>query len=261
MGRSGTILGTFLLLLTGGGLVAPVAAVEPLPIRVAVEGAYPPFNYIDQNNDLQGFEVDLLKALCEAMRTRCQTVAHEWDGIIRGLLNHEYDAIMSSLEILERRQKRIAFTAPYYRVPVAFLGPSDLVMNAVTPDKAAGLRIGTNDRDEQVEYLQAHYRKSEIRRYSKLEEANLDLMADRLDLVLGDRFGLAKFLETREGAACCRIVADVPADPPFRYQTYGIGVRLDDKPLLERFDAALRQVVADGTYDRIRAKYFPFDIK
>jgi polar amino acid transport system substrate-binding protein len=134
-------------------------------------------------------------------------------------------------------------------------------MNAVTPDKAAGLRIGTNDRDEQVEYLQAHFRKSEIRRYSKLEEANLDLMADRLDLVLGDRFGLAKFLETREGAACCRIVGDVPADPPFRYQTYGIGVRLDDKPLLERFDAALRQVVADGTYDRIRAKYFPFDIK
>jgi polar amino acid transport system substrate-binding protein len=261
MKRSGTFLVTLLLLLVGSGLLAPVGAMEPPPVRVAVEGAYPPFNYIDQNNDLQGFEVDLLKALCEAMRSRCQIVTHEWDGIIRGLLNREYDAIMSSLEILDRRQKRIAFTAPYYRVPVAFLGPKTMTLKAVTPDSAAGLRIGTNDRDEQFDYLQAHYRKSENRRYSKLEEANLDLLTERLDLVLGDKFGLAKFLETREGAACCQIIADVPADPPFRYQTYGIGIRLDDKPLLDRFNAALRQVVANGTYDRIRAAYFPFDIK
>jgi polar amino acid transport system substrate-binding protein len=257
--KTGKALRNILSFFLWVSLIAPGHAETPL-IRVAVEGAYPPFNYVDQNNELQGFEVDLLKALCDAMRARCTPVLHEWDGIIRGLLNHEYDAIMSSLEINERRQKRIAFTQPYYRVPVAFLGAKDSSLKAVTPDALAGLRIGTTDRGESAVYLETHYKASEVKLYGKLEEANLDLLTERLDLVLGDRFGLAKFLESREGA-CCRIIAAVPAEPPFRYQTYGIGLRQDDSALKESFDAALRQVVADGTYDRIRAKYFPFDIR
>ena len=55
------------------------------PIRIAVEGAYPPFNFIDPDNELQGFEVDLLKSLCEVMKAECELVQHEWDGIIQGL--------------------------------------------------------------------------------------------------------------------------------------------------------------------------------
>ncbi|MBM6594640.1 transporter substrate-binding domain-containing protein [Microvirga pudoricolor] len=261
MPKTGRVLGVILALFLWVNPFVFAHAEESPAIRVAVEGAYPPFNYIDQNNELQGFEVDLAKALCEAMRSRCTFVTHGWDGIIRALLANEYDAIMSSLEILERRQKRIAFSEPYYRVPVAFIGRKDATIQAVTPKALAGLRIGTNDHDEQFDYLQANYKDSEIKRYSKLEEANLDLLTDRLDLVLGDRFGLAKFLESREGAACCRIVGDVPARPAFRYQTYGIGVRKEDTALLDSFNAALRQVIADGTYDRVRAKYFPFDIK
>jgi polar amino acid transport system substrate-binding protein len=69
-----------------------------------------------------------------------------------------------------------------------------------------------------------------------------------------------KFIETGEGA-CCRIVADVPPEPPYHYQTYGIGLRKEDGALKAQFNSALQQIVADGTYDRIRARYFPFDIK
>ena len=113
------------VLAVGPGLpcLSPAQRRRSPPIRIAVEGAYPPFNFIDQNNELQGFEVDLAKALCEEMKAECVLVQHEWDGIVRGLLNREYDAIMSSLEILDRRQKRIAFSEPYYRIPAIFIGP------------------------------------------------------------------------------------------------------------------------------------------
>jgi polar amino acid transport system substrate-binding protein len=236
------------------------AASKPV-IRVAVEGAYPPFNFIDQNNELQGFEVDLLKALCDAMKAECVMTPHQWDGIIRGLVNGEYDAIMSSLEITERRQKRIAFSDPYYRLPAIFIGRKDTPAGQVSPQALADRRIGATDRSDHETYLKQFYKDSEIVLYARQDEANLDLLVERVDAVFGDKRSLTRFLESREGSACCHILGNAPADPPYRYQSYGVGLRREDEALRARFNAAISQVMADGTYDRIRAKYFSFDIK
>jgi polar amino acid transport system substrate-binding protein len=249
-----------LCLALGDVASGPATAQDEPSIRVAVEGAYPPFNYLDQNNELQGFEVDLLKALCAAMRTRCTLVQHEWDGIIRGLLNYQYDAIVSSLEITERRAKRIAFSRRYYLIPATLIGTADEPIKDPTPQALAGKRIGAVDRSDHVRYLQEHFRESEIRTYAKLEEANLDLLTGRLDFVLGDKLALSKFLTGHEGG-CCRMIGDVPFDPAIQGQGFGVGLRKDDQALKLRFDTAIGEVMANGTYDRIREKYFPFDIK
>ena len=229
-------------------------------VRIAVEGAFPPFNYIDQSNELQGFEVDLAKALCETMGARCTLVQHAWDGIVRGLVNREYDAIMSSLAITERRQKRIAFSRRYYLMPSAFLAPKAAAVTRVTPEALAGKRIGTVDRSEHAAYLEASYKESEVRLYGKLEEAILDLQTERIDLVLGDKLQLTRFLEGQQGE-CCLLVADAPFAPAYQPRAVGVGLRKEDEELKARFDAAIASVMANGTYDRIRAKYFPFDIK
>lgn len=251
-------------LILGLGLFA-AAAQEAAPqprtvIRVAVEGAYPPFNFIDGNGELQGFEVDLLKSLCEAMKAECELVQHEWDGIIRGLLKREYDAIMSSLEITERRQKRVAFSDPYYRIPAVFIGSKETAAGEVTPAAMAGKKIGTIERTDHEAYLKTFYKDSEIVLYAKADEANLDLLVGRIDAVFADELLLSKFLESREGG-CCHILGDAPAEPAYKREAYGIALRKEDEALRERFNRAIAQVKADGTYDRIRAKYFSFDIK
>jgi polar amino acid transport system substrate-binding protein len=229
-------------------------------IRVAIEGAYPPFNFIDQNKELQGFEVDLLKSLCEVMRAECILVPHEWDRIIKGLEKREYDAIMSSLEITERRRKRIAFSDPYYRIPAIFIGSREVAPGDVSPAALAGKTIGTTDRTDHETYLKEFYKDSEIALYSRTDEANLDLLVGRLDAVFGDKRILSKFLESREGS-CCHILGDAPKEPTYRHQSYGIGLRKEDEALRTQFNQAIAQVKANGTYDRIRARYFPFDIK
>ena len=230
-------------------------------IRIAMEGAYPPFNFIDPDtNELRGFEVDLLKSLCEVMQARCEIVQHEWDGIIKGLINHEYDAVMSSLEITERRQKRVAFTDPYYRIPAVFVGPREVTPGEVTPQALAGKRIGTTERSDHETYLKTFYKESEVVLYAKPDEANLDLLVGRLDAVFGDELLLSKFLKSREGE-CCHVLGDAPADPAYRRELYGIALRKQDEDLRARFNHAIAQVKADGTYDRIRAEYFSFDIK
>ena len=249
----------FLVALGLGVLASPAAPQDRPTIRVAVEGAYPPFNYIEQN-ELQGFEVDLLKALCDLMKATCTLVTHEWDGIIRGLINREYDAIMSSLEVNDRRKKRIAFSRRYYLIPAALIGRKDTVLAGVTPDGLSGRTIGAVDRSEHAAYVDEVLKSSELRTFGKLEEANLDLLTERIDFVMGDKLALSRFLATREGA-CCHFVADVPENPTYHGQGYAVGLRKEDEALKAAFDQAIAQAMADGTYDRIRAKYFPFDIK
>jgi polar amino acid transport system substrate-binding protein len=261
IGRRLAIAAGLLLGLGMGPCLSQAQAPAPQPvIRVAIEGAYPPFNFIDPNNELQGFEVDLLKSLCEAMQAQCELVQHEWDGLVRGLLDREYDAVMSSVEITERRGKRIAFSDPYYRIPAIFIGSKETAPGEISPAALAGKTIGTTDRSDHETYLREFYRDSQIEVYAKPDEANLDLLVGRLDAVFGDKRLLTRFLASREGS-CCHILGDTPKDPAYRHQSYGIGLRKEDAALRERFNRAIAEVQANGTYDRIRAKYFSFDIK
>lgn len=241
--------------------VAGALAETPRRIRIATEGAFPPFNVLDAAGEPQGFEIDLGRALCEAMRAHCTFVVHEWEGIVRALVAGEYDAIMSSLHVTEPRKKRIAFSKPYYLVPPALIGPKDSEIRDAAPASLAGRSIGTVADSHHAAFLQHAYKDAEIRTYGKLEEANLDLFIGRLDLVLADKLALWRFLESREGKGCCRFVADVPVDRAFYGEGVAVGLRKEDVELKAAFDAALATITANGTYNRIRARYFPFDVR
>lgn len=239
-------------------LLAGVPAGAQDSIRIATEGAYPPFNYAE-NNEPAGFEVDLGRALCTAMEATCTFVLQDWDGMISGLRENRYDAVMSSLEITPERRKKVAFSKRYYRIPSALIG--DKAEPQLAPGAKLDLKgksVGAVADSEFAEYVSTTFKEATLRPFAKLEEANLDLLTDRIDYVLGDKLALSKFLASREGTTCCRFIADLPVD---RGEGVGVAFRKSDVALREKFDAAIDKVVADGTYDRIRAKYFSFDVK
>jgi len=127
--------------------MAPAQAEEKLKLRIATEGAYPPFNAVDTAGQLVGFDVDIAKALCEEMKADCELVAQDWDGIIPGLLAKKYDVIIASMFITEERKQKVAFTKPYYKAAMTYVmkkgGDASVLDKPDLGGESVGVQAGT----------------------------------------------------------------------------------------------------------------------
>jgi polar amino acid transport system substrate-binding protein len=231
-------------------------------IRIATEGAYPPFNYVDPaDNQLKGFEIDLARAMCTAMQATCDFEIAEWDTLIHDLRHDKFDAIVASLEITEERRQKIAFSKAYYRTPAVFMARKDTDLTAITPEALKGRKLGAMTGTIYATYLEDAYSGSDVKLYANQDEASLDLALGRIDAVLGDKIALQEWLNRGREASCCRFLADAPHDVTAFGEGYGVGLRKEDDDLRQHFDAAIDAIMADGTYARIRERYFPFDVR
>lgn len=237
-------------------MLAGIGAAQAETLKIATEGAYPPFNYVDSDNKLHGFDVDIANALCERMQVQCTLVAQDWEGIIPALMAKKYDAVVASMINTEERRKKIAFTNHYYKTPLSVAVAKDSkITDAQTDFK--GYTVGAQSSSTQAIYAEDVYGKAgaEVKLYPTLDEANADLAAGRLDGVIADKFPLMEWLN-KSGKDCCKFIGDVKGTTA----DASIAVRKDDDALRERLNKALDEIVADGTYQKISSRYFDFDI-
>ncbi|MGR4043706.1 transporter substrate-binding domain-containing protein [Pseudomonas sp. 910_21] len=237
-------------------LVIAASTAQAETLKIATEGAYPPFNYVDSNNQLHGFDVDIANALCEHMKVECTIVAQDWEGIIPALLAKKYDAVVASMIATDERKKKIAFSNHYYRTPLSVAVPKDSdISDPQTNFK--GRTVGAQASSTQAIYAEDHYGPAgaDVKFYPTLDEANSDLAAGRVDGVIADKFPLLAWAEST-GKDCCKIIGDVNGTTA----DASIAVRKEDNALRERLNKALDEIVADGTYKQISSRYFAFDI-
>jgi arginine/ornithine transport system substrate-binding protein len=229
-------------------------------VRIGVEGAYPPFSYVTPEGELAGFDIDIAKALVAAMGAEVQLVAQDWDGIIPALLARKYDAIIASMSVTEERKKKVAFSNKYYQTPAKFVskrGAIDEFSREAVKGKTVGVQRATiHDR-----YLTDNYGDDvTIKRYGTQDEAYLDLVAGRVDMLLADSVALSDgFLKKPEGADFQFVGPDL-TDARWFGEGAGIALRKEDTDLAEMFNAAIDKIRADGTYKKIQDKYFDFNV-
>lgn len=224
-------------------------------VRIGTEGAYPPFNYIDEKGELRGFDVDITKALCDEAKFRCTFVAQDWEGLIPGLLTHKYDAIAASMSITPERRKAVAFTNRYYRTPIRFVTRKDSPL-ILSVEGLQGKTIGVQRATTGANYLRETFgREVNVRYYDTLENTYLDLTAGRVDAIVADAIQLWKWLQSPEGQNFEFRGETITVD-----EGIGIATRKDDTDLVTAFNAALDRIRANGVYDEVSKRYFPFSI-
>lgn len=239
-----------------GGLIVSFSA-QAETLTIATEGAYPPFSYVDSNNTLHGFDIDIANALCEKMKVECKVVAQDWDGIIPGLLAKKYDAIVASMVPTPERKQKVDFTNRYYTTTLAIAVPKDSDIKDVSAASLKNKNLGAQSGATQAIYAEDNYvpEGANLKLYPTPDEANSDLLNHRLDAVIHDKFPLLTWLDN-EGKDCCKLLGEIEGTK----EPISIAIRKNSDELKERFDKAIDEIRADGTYAKIVQKYFKSDI-
>ncbi|MFP5512325.1 MAG: transporter substrate-binding domain-containing protein [Alphaproteobacteria bacterium] len=251
------------------------AGADSLKLRIATEGAFAPWNATTADGKVVGFEVDLVHDLCRRMGAECEVVAQDWDGILPGLQQGKYDAVIAGVSITAEREKVVDFSAAYaadpamfavqHGSPVAGTFPAvahiDLALGADQPGVAAmakaleGKTVAVQVQTIHARMMEALFPSVAVRSYEKIDHAALDLAAGRVDALLGNRSALEVIMKADERVAV--------AGPTFSRGALGAGVgiavRKGDQ-LSARFTQAIAGAAEDGTASRLSAQWFGYDV-
>ncbi len=225
-------------------------------IVIASEGAYPPFNSLETDGTLTGFDIDIARALCEEMKVECELVTNDWDGMIPALQAKKFDAIIASMSITPERLEQVDFSKKYYNTGPAIAVPKDTEITAVK--ELAGKTLGAQTSTTHPNYAEKHMPDSELKLYPTADEYKLDIQNGRIDAVIDDVVVLSEWVKSEDGA-CCKILTPLPVDIEINGEGAGIAVRKGD-PLADKFTAAIAAIRESGKYKEINDKYFDFDV-
>ncbi|MNJ29509.1 Histidine-binding periplasmic protein precursor [compost metagenome] len=191
------------------------------------------------------------------MKVECEVVTSDWDGIIPALNAKKFDFIVSSLSITDERKQAVDFTDPYYSNKQQFIAPKNVDFK--TDDASlAGKTLGTQRATQAAIWLDDHGGmdgKFKVSLYDTQENAYLDLTSGRVDALLADKYANYDWLKSEAGKNY-----EFKGEPVNESDKVGIAVRKGDNELRNKLNAALKEIVADGTYEKINNKYFPFSI-
>lgn len=242
------------LLAAATTLVFSANAMAAEKLKMGIEAAYPPFNSKDASGQVVGFDKDIGDALCAKMKVECEVFVSDWDGIIPALTAKKSDFIVSSLSITDERKQAVDFTDPYYSNKLQFIAPKNVDFKT-DKDSLKGKSIGTQRATLSATWLEDKYGSDiKVSLYDTQENAYLDLTSGRVDALLADKYVNYDWLKSDAGKDY-----EFKGEPVVDSDKIGIAVRKGD-PLREKLNAALKEIIADGTYKKINDKYFPFSI-
>ncbi|WGY45727.1 ABC transporter substrate-binding protein [Vibrio sp. ABG19] len=229
-------------------------------VRLASDFTYPPFNYKNSEGQPVGFDIEIADALCKQAQLECTWVSQGWDSLIPSLLARKVDVIMASMRITEERKKKVLFTNKYYQTPARFAASKDATFT-IDKEGLKGKVIGVQRGTTVDRYVTDKFADvAEIKRYGGQDEVYIDLQNGRLDVTMAnaDQLGLA-FLDKPEGQRF-EFKGEAVTDPAYIGFGTALALRKQDQALAEKFNKAIAEIRANGTYDKIAAKYFNFDI-
>ncbi len=212
-------------------------------VRLGTEGAYAPFNFVNDNGEIDGFEREVGDKLCELAELDCTWVKNDWDSIIPNLVSGNYDVIIAGMSITDERDEVIDFTQDYYPPD-----PSTYMALAGTKDDAVNGIVAA-----QVSTIQAGYiaeSEATLVEFATPDETIAAVKSGEADAVLADDGFLRKYVE-ESGGELIFLTPTVNLGGGV-----GLGLRESDTELKDKLNAAIDTMKKDGSLNELIAKWF-----
>ncbi|MCZ7679404.1 MAG: transporter substrate-binding domain-containing protein [Sandaracinaceae bacterium] len=221
-------------------------------VTVGLNAEYPPFEYVDENNEIVGFDPDLMNAIAERAGFEIEWVNTRWDGIFVALASGEFDAVSSAATITDEREEIVNFSNPYFNAGQMIAVLEDRASEIQSPEDLPGLKVGVQS-GTTGDIAASEIDGVEVVRYDEITLAFQALGNGTIDAIVND------------GPVSADIIAKNPelgavmVGDPFTDEFYGIAVQPDMPELLDAINDALAELIADGTYNDIYNKWFGMD--
>ncbi len=265
--------------LLGSGLVLPAAAqpgAEAAPsffdprrrvdrppagsvpaIRFVTTDDYPPFNFLNAEGRLAGFNVDLARAICDELAIRCTIQAREWDDTLNALRQGNADAIIAGIAITAAAREELDFSDVYMRWPARFVVRRDAGPIALTPEGLKGKTLAVVARTAHEAYLAAFFPEVGRKLYPTPEAAREAVKSGEADAHFGDGMQLSFWLQSDAAGGCCAFAGGPYLESRFFGEGLAIAVPRGQDELLQAIDAALAALNEKGIYTELYLRYFP----
>jgi len=229
------------IILAAAALALSATATLSQTVRLGTEGAYPPFNFVNDNGEVDGLERELGDELCTRAELTCEWVTNDWDSIIPNLVSGNYDAIIAGMSITDERDEVIDFTQNYTRPePSSYVALSDGVdvSSAVVAAQAGTIQA-------------AHVAETgaTLVEFATPDETVAAVRNGEVDAVLADKSFLVPVVEESD---MMFVGEDV-----YLGNGVGMGLRESDDELTEKFDTAIHSMKDDGSLNELIKKWMP----
>jgi len=222
---------------------------ESNKIVIASDCTWPPMEYINENKEMVGFDIDMLNAIAEAGGFEIEIRNTAWDGIFAGLGNGAYDAVCSSVTITDERKNAMDFSAPYINAGQVLMVRKETAGITVLDD-LKGMKVGAQIGTTGAIAVSA-YDDITLKSYDEIGLAVEDLANGNIDAVVADNPIAADFVLGNDTYRDALMIVGAP----FTEEFYGIAVKKGNEAVLAKLDSGLKAVIESGKRDELVNKW------
>lgn len=223
-------------------------------LKIAMSGQYPPFNFVNEKNEVVGFDASIGTAIAERLGVKGTVVTTAWDGIIAGLLANKYDTVVGSMTITPEREKVVDFVGPYYHAGRAVFVGENSTVQGLDDLKGKTLGVTLGETHEKWAREQGGW---DIRTYKGLPELMMELKSGRVDAIVVDNIPVVVAIK-ETGDKIRRL--ETPGIEGGSV-AIGIAIRKGNPELKAAMQKALDDMQADGSYEKISMEWVGSDIR
>jgi polar amino acid transport system substrate-binding protein len=233
----------------------PAGTVQAL--RFVTTDDFPPFNFLDADGRLTGFNVDLARAICAELAISCTIQARPFDNLVQSVLGQNADAAIAGIAVTGGMRASLEFSDVYMKSPARFVVRRDAPAIAFTSDGLKGKRLAVVARTAHEAYLAAFFPEVERKLYPDADAARQALKDGEVDAQFGDGMQLSFWLQSELAAGCCAFAGGPYLEARFFGQGFTIAVARDATDIKRAINAALESIYAKGVYTELYLRYFP----